>query len=184
MGRQKDIRISRDEIILTERCRLRYPQESDIPHIWSASQTPGFNDGLSWDPPSSIAEINEPFRRAQASWDDGDDYGFTIESRESDEFLGWVAIHGGESEGAWSIGYWIHPTQQGHGYAAECARAIVEFGFSRLRAKVITACHATWNTASAHVLQRAGMTYLGRNPKGYKKNDEWVESCDYEIRSG
>ena len=183
MSDQRATLPGRDEVILTERCRLRYPSESDIPHIWSASQTPNFNDGLSWEPPNSIDEIAEPLRRAQASWDDGEDLNCVIETRPGKEFVGWVAIHRGERDGEWSIGYWIHPAQQGRGYAAECARAIVEFGFSRLNAKRISASHATWNTASGQVLRKAGMKYVRRNPEGFKKAGVWIEVFEYEVNS-
>ncbi|MEM1174796.1 MAG: GNAT family N-acetyltransferase [Pseudomonadota bacterium] len=174
--------IRTDKSVLTERCRLRFPDVADIPHIWTASRTPGFNDGLSWEPPIRLEDIHEPLRRAQTLWKNGIDYNFVIESRDEKAFIGWIAIHSGDTEGTWSIGYWIHPAQQGNGYAVECARAIVKFGFSVLHASLITASHASWNSASGHVLRRAGLTYRRTNPRGFKKLDAWVEVFEYDIR--
>jgi len=183
MNLQNETLVSRDEEIFTARCRLRYPDESDIPHIWSASQTPNFNDGLRWEPPANIVEIKEPFRQAQESWDSGREYNWTIESKENYDFIGWISIRREPEAGEWSIGFWVHPTMQGQGFATECASSVLEFGFSRLKAKVITAAHATWNTASSRVLRRIGMNCVRTNPKGFKKNRQWVEEFEYEVRS-
>ena len=183
MNSQNDTLVGRAEEILTARCRLRCPDESDIPHIWSASQTPNFNDGLRWEPPSNIAEMKGPFRRALQSWASGSEYSWTIESRENHDFIGWISIRRESEDGEWSIGFWVHPTQQGQGFATECASSVLEFGFSRLRAKVITSAHATWNTASGRVLRRIGMKYVRTNPRAFKKNQQWVEEFEYEARS-
>ncbi|MDJ0759070.1 MAG: GNAT family N-acetyltransferase [Woeseiaceae bacterium] len=182
MNHSGEFGICRDESIVTARCRLRYPQESDIPHIWSASQTPNFNDGLRWSPPDDIAEMSEPFRAAQERWTSGEEYSWAIESRADRDFIGWISIRREPEEGVWSIGFWTHPTRQGQGFATECAAAMLEFGFSRLNASMITAAHAPWNTASGRVLQRIGMRCVRRNPTGFEKNREWVEELEYEIR--
>ena len=179
-----DIHVDRDEVIVTDRCRLRYPQESDIAHIWSACKTPHFNDGLPWGPPASIAEIKQPFRAAQARWVSGDEYSFAVESQATREFIGWISIRREAEAGSWSIGFWVHPKQQGQGFASECAAAILDFGFSRLDATLITAAHAVWNAASGRVLRRIGMRRVRTNPTGFRNNDEWVEECEYAISRG
>ena len=183
MNRQNELLVGRDEEIITTRCRLRYPDESDIPHIWSASQTPNFNDGMRWEPPSSIGEIKEPLRKAQESWASGNHYNWAIESKKNRDFIGWISIRRESGEREWSIGFWVHPAKQSQGFATECAASVLEFGFSRLGAKIITAAHATWNTASGRVLRRIGMTYVRTNPRGFKKNNAWVEEFEYEIRT-
>lgn len=183
MKRRSDALVGRDEEIATARCRLRYPDESDIPHIWSASQTPNFNDGLAWEPPTSMAEIEEPLRRAQESWDSGNEYSWTIESRKNRHFVGWISIRRESGNREWSLGFWIHPAEQGKGFAAECAAAVLEFGFSRLGAEVITAAYAAWNTASGRVLRRIGMEHVRTIPSGPEKNREQVDWFEYEIRA-
>jgi len=183
MNRKYEGLISRDAEIETARCRLRFPDESDIPFIWSASQTPNFNDGLRWEAPSSIAEIAKPLRRAQESWASGNEYSWAIESKENRDFIGWISIRRESKDGEWSIGFWVHPTKQGRGFATECAAAVLEFGFSHLAAEIITAAHATWNTATGRVLRRIGMKCVRTNPRGFKRNQEWVEEFKYEVKS-
>lgn len=167
--------------ILSERCRLRYPNEKDIPYIWSATRVAGFNDGMLWEPPKHIGELDEPLRRAEESWAEGDSFTWTIETRDADEFVGRISIRTEPGIGAWSIGFWIHPSVQGRGYATEAAKAIVEFGFAHLDARIITAAHATWNEASGRVLRHTGMRKVRLNPRGFRKKGEWVEEYEYEI---
>lgn len=175
--------ITPDEEILTNRCRLRYPHVSDIAHVWSASRTSGFNDGLAWDPPSDISELEEPLNHSWDAWIEGNAYSWTVESKENGAFIGRIVIRREVHDREWSIGFWIHPIKQGKGYASEVAKAIIEFGFTRLKADVITAAHATWNQASGAVLQHIGMTWVRTNPRGFRKQGNWVEEFEYEIRN-
>lgn len=180
MKRQSETPLKHDEEIVTTRCRLRFPDEADIPHIWSASQTPGFNDGLAWKSPANISEIEAPLRKAQESWFSGDEYSWTIKLLANHDFIDWISIRKESEDREWSIGGWVHPANQGQGFATECVAAVLEFGFSRLGARVITAAHAAWNTASGHVLRRIGMEHVRTKPGKVEKNDEWFE---YEPRA-
>lgn len=59
------------------------------------------------------------------------------------------------------IGYWIHPSYQGHGYVTEAVQAITTFSFETLGAKrVEIRCDAD-NDRSAAVARRAGFTLEG-----------------------
>ncbi|MEM9402316.1 MAG: GNAT family N-acetyltransferase [Pseudomonadota bacterium] len=180
MNRHSETVVSRDQEIETERCRLRYPNENDIPHIWSASQTPNFNDGLAWEPPSSMADIKEPLRRAQASWVAGKEYSWAIESRQSRDFVGWISIRREKGDREWSMGFWVHPAEQGRGFAKECAAAVLEFGLSHLQANVVTATAAKWNSASSRVLERIGMKRVHTDRRGVNPNPDWI---DFEVRA-
>ncbi|MEM9743817.1 MAG: GNAT family N-acetyltransferase [Pseudomonadota bacterium] len=175
--------IAIDEVLLTERCRLRYPRHSDIEGVWSATRTPGFNDGLAWEAPTSLSELEQPLKDAWQAWQDGNAYSWVIEDRNSCAFLGRIAIRRTQAEGEWSIGFWIHPDQQQRGLATEAAREVVSFGFDRLGAKVISAAHATWNVASGRVLARIGMTRMRINPQGLRKRGAWVAEYEYEVRA-
>jgi hypothetical protein len=44
-------------ILQTERLQLRDISLSDINLVWSASRTPGFNDGMVWEPPENKEEL-------------------------------------------------------------------------------------------------------------------------------
>lgn len=169
--------------IVTPRCRLRRPHESDIPHVWSATRIDGFNDGMRWDPPERIEDLKAPLRNAIAAWQAGTHFTFTVENRVTSEFIGRISIRRESGEHEWSIGFWIHPSHQRNGYAKEAATAIIGFGFDRLGAESITAAHATWNQASGKVLESIGMEFVRVNPRGFKKRGVWVEEREYKIES-
>lgn len=59
------------------------------------------------------------------------------------------------------LGYWIGKPYWGQGFATEAARAVIGYGFSVLNLNRIYARHMKQNTASGHVMEKAGMTYEG-----------------------
>lgn len=128
-------------------------------------------------------ELEEPLRRNKIAWQQGVSFTWSIDSRDEGKFLGRIDIRQEPVVGEWSIGFWIHPTAQGHGYATEAARAIVGFGFDQLSAVTISAAHATWNEASRKVLEAIGMVRLRSNPEGFMKRGEWVEEYEYEMHA-
>lgn len=167
--------------IETQRCRLRRPSAEDIPHVYSATQHPGFNDGMLWDPPDSEHDLVEPLCHALEAWDTGKAYSFTIDGLTNHGFLGRISIRPIKAKDAWNIGFWLHPDHQGHGYMRESASALLRLGFIELNAKVIEACCATWNTKSEKVLQVIGMLYQEHIPRGYQKRGQWVPESRYAI---
>ncbi len=172
--------------LVTTRCRLRAPSAGDIPFIFSATRVPGFNEGMAWDAPDSEAELAERFHHNQRAWARKEEFTFTIDALDSDVFLGRIVIRKDQkaADGTWNIGYWIHPYSQSRGYATEAGRAVVDFGFDRLEASVITAAAATWNVASERVLEKLGMKLISRIPHGFLKRGEWVAEHGYAISRG
>ena len=157
----------------TERLVLRIPNESDIPHIFSAAKVPGFTDGMLWNPPKSSDELLETLEQNLKSWRAGTAYNFTIEDKSSGEFLGRISIR--ENKNLHSIGFWTHPKHQRKGIMKEALAEILRFGFEDLGLERIEACHALWNIASKKVLQACGMKFVKYLQHSYKKNGKWVE---------
>lgn len=166
--------------LTTPRCRLRAPAQADIPHIFSASRHAGFNDGMQWDPPDSEDELTKRYEENLAAWQSGHSFTFSIEAKSDGTFLGRIAIRRTPDRSVWNMGFWLHPSQQGNGFMTEAAQAIVAFGFERLGAKAIEACHATWNVRSRRVLERIGMSETKFVPQGFLKRSEWVP--EYRMR--
>ena len=168
--------IALDLVLETPRCRLRAPSEADVPHVFSASRVPGFSDGMVWSPPETVEELYGPLERNLAAWRAGTAYTFTVETSEL-VFVGRVALRQTAQDG-WNLGFWTHPEQQGRGYTAEAATAVLQFGFTRLGAERVEACHALWNLKSRRVLEQLGMVFVRHVPKGFAKNGVWVaEDC-------
>jgi ribosomal-protein-alanine N-acetyltransferase len=166
--------------IQTPRCILRRFSREDIPFVFSASQCAGFCDGMKWNPPASEEELIEPYNNALEAWNSGKAYLFTIDCKHNRKPLGRIVIRQEETD-CWTIGYWIHPERQGHGYMTESATAILDFGFKTLSAVKISASHAVWNIASRKVLEKIGMKFVTHAPQGFLKNGKWVAEDILEI---
>lgn len=172
--------------LTTERLVLRKISREDVDYVWSAAHTPGFLDGMTWDAPKDHEEIHSYTDMVLADWDAGTKYPFTIEDKEG-AFIGRieVAFHP-ELGKTWGLGYWIHPTQQGHGYATEAAKEVVRFTFEELKADSIVSSHAVWNEASGKVLRKIGMKHTGFSDDRSIKNgvprrmaEFWLDRKDW-----
>lgn len=68
----------------------------------------------------------------------------------------------------YEIGWHLKRTVWGNGYATEAAKAILDYGFKTLKLSVIYSITRSENTASLKVIQRLGMTPIGRTTQYYK----------------
>jgi [ribosomal protein S5]-alanine N-acetyltransferase len=165
----------------TARCRLRCPAVEDIPLVFSATRFAGFNRGMQWEPPTTIDELDEPFRENLLAWEAGILFSFTIADPISDCLLGRIGIHKTNRLDVWNLGFWTHPEHQGRGYMTAAATAMIEFGFERLGATRIEASHALWNKASQRVLEKVGMRFTRYIPHAFQKKGQWIEANKMEI---
>jgi RimJ/RimL family protein N-acetyltransferase len=58
------------------------------------------------------------------------------------------------------VGYTIAPRHQGQGYATEAVRALVDYAFDTLGARVIRAYTEESNEPSKAVMRKAGLTHI------------------------
>jgi RimJ/RimL family protein N-acetyltransferase len=79
------------------------------------------------------------------------------------------------------IGYVLNRNFWSQGYATEAARALLEFGFNKLKLHRIFATCDIKNVASAHVLEKIGMRQEGHfHENGWVKG-RWRDSLLYAI---
>lgn len=170
-----------DTTLSTQRLCLKAVDYSEVDLIWDASRRVGFTDGMTWDPPASREEIVEITRRTIASWQQGTDYVFTI-FLPTGVAIGRVGFHQQTDPNTWNLGFWIRAEHWGKGYAAEAARAVLDFGFTVLKAEKCVTSHAVWNTQSQSVIKRLGFELTGENPVGFFKKGKPVAEYEYELR--
>ena len=167
--------IHKSIVLESKNLRLRFPALEDLPFIFSATRTSGFNDGMLWDPPKSEEELIIPYHNGIKAWEEGKDFAFTIENNLTSDFLGRISIRKTKLDDRWNIGFWTHPDHQGKGIMTEAVQLILKFGFEQLEAKTIESCHALWNKASEKVLIRNGLKFEFYLEKGFMKKGKWVE---------
>jgi [ribosomal protein S5]-alanine N-acetyltransferase len=173
--------ISRDFTIETPRCLLRCPSVEDIPHVFSATRFAGFNNGMQWEAPETIDELEEPLSTSLLAWDRGKVFSFTIADPASNRLCGRIGICKTDRPNVWNLSFWTHPEHQGKGYMTESVIAILEFGFSRLDATQIEASYALWNKSSQRVLEKVGMKFVAYIPHAFQKRGRWVEANKTSI---
>ncbi len=79
------------------------------------------------------------------------------------------------------MGYELAPQYWGNGYATEAARAVVDFGFKKLKLHRVSALCVAGNDRSAKVLERLGFRLEGwLKQDDYFKN-QWWDTQIYAI---
>jgi [ribosomal protein S5]-alanine N-acetyltransferase len=170
-----------DFTIQTARCLLRRPSADDIPHVFSATRFAGFNDGMQWEPPATIEELDEPLQENLRDWDEGKMFGFTIVDPAVNSLLGRIGIRKTSRADVWNLGFWTHPEHQGRGYMTEAVTAMLRFGFEELGATQIEASYALWNKSSRRVLEKVGMKFIAYIPHAFQKKGHWIEANKMSI---
>ncbi|MDB4979051.1 MAG: hypothetical protein JWM56_1237 [Candidatus Peribacteria bacterium] len=170
-------------ILETERCFLRPPSVDDHDEVWTAAHhEANITKGMLWDPPKTKEEMNDWTERSVSGWKQGNNLSWTIENKNTKEFLGRIVIRQQENmKNTWYMGYWIHPEQEGKGYTTEAAKAVRDAGFKIMKIDTLISSHADWNIGSGRVLAKIGMRHTGHNPKGFIKHGKNVPEEEYKM---
>lgn len=86
--------------------------------------------------------------------------------RERGEVVGWISLGHAPNflTTDWVVGYLLRREYWGRGYATEALTAVLDYGFDVLKVpRIYAECYVA-NTASARVMERAGMRFVGRVP--------------------
>ena len=89
-----------------------------------------------------------------------------------------------ENEREGDLGYILGRESWGHGFATEVAMALVEAGFEQLGLTRIFAICDVNHAASAHVLEKAGLTRTGVLKRYREAKGRWRDMYRYEILGG
>ncbi|MFE4533570.1 GNAT family N-acetyltransferase [Streptomyces scopuliridis] len=164
----------------TPRLRLRSLAEDDLDRVVALDNDPGvrrFIDGGR--PVSRETARTETLPRllGRGFW--------AAEESATGAWLGWFCLEP-ESEQDWRVvelGYRLHRSAWGHGYATEGARALVRAAFTGLGTERVTAQTMTVNTASRRVLEKAGLSYVRTFFEEWPETIEGSEQGDvaYEL---
>ncbi len=169
--------------IRTKRLLLRELQYSDLEAVHKYSSDPEVVRHMDWGPNSdnddkqfverTIARQKERPRR---------NFTLAITMKDTKSLIGSCGIHKSnitDREG-W-IGYCLSRQYWGRGFGTETARALLHFGFENLNLHRIFATCAPANTASAHVLEKAGMRLEGHFRQHRWTKRKWRDSLVYAI---
>ena len=93
-----------------------------------------------------------------------------------DYLVGGIGLYLQEN-GIYELGYWLGEEYWGQGIATEASRAMLAFGFNKLKQTRIEACYLDGNDASANVLKKLDFVNLGETMRFCKLHNK--EMKDY-----
>jgi RimJ/RimL family protein N-acetyltransferase len=138
-----------------------------------------------YDDPLTIEKAREKVERlvkSRALEAEDDWLAAAITVRESGAFVGDVAFHWvSVQHRTGEIGFVLDPRHQGHGYATEAARALLDWGFGTFGLHRIIGRTEARNSASARVLERLGMRLEAHLVENEWVKDEWQSELVYAI---
>jgi len=124
-----------------------------------------------WEPEQSAAfhtldETRDWILRASADWLLRKRFSMGMWHIETQRYLGGLGLHPRQPDGwsipAFSIGYWVRVSEQGHGYVTEAVRLLTAYAFDALHAQRVEITCDARNVRSMGVAERVGFVQEGR----------------------
>lgn len=165
----------------TQRCWLRFLELSRASDVLACVTDPRFPKNLPWASATTLEAVRERIRVLHSKWDEGHSYCFSIDDRHSGEYLGQITLSRDSEPRTWSLAFLISPSKWGQGFATECARRVLKFGFIELQARRIWAGAARENQPSLRVIEKLGMNHFRSNPEGYTIAGQPIPTEDFEL---
>jgi RimJ/RimL family protein N-acetyltransferase len=149
-----------DVIIETERLLLRKFTVEDAPLIYELNFDPDVIR-YTYDPVKDIEHATQVLEQVilpqYALYNHGR---WAVHLKPQLEFIGWCGLKCIPQRDEIDLGYRFKKQYWGKGYATEAAYACIQYGFKKLDLKRIIGRAIPENTASLHVLEKCGMTFL------------------------
>jgi len=144
----------------TERLLLRPAQEVDAAPIFERyAQDPEVTRFLIWKPHRSVTQTHEFIQRCQRVWSEGTAYPWVIIRKADHLLLGMIELRpdGHKAE----VDYVLARDAWGHGYMTEALRTVVARALAEPQIWQVWAYCQVQNSASARVLEKAGLRREG-----------------------
>lgn len=164
------------KIIETDRLYLRELTIDDAEHMYhlnSDTEVLKFTGDI----PFESAESAKIFLK---NYDHYKKYGlgrWAVIQKNNQEFLGWCGLKYTAEVNEYDVGFRFFKKQWNKGFATESGKACINFGFQKLKLKVILGRAKKENKNSIRVLEKIGLTYV----KPFDFQGE--EGVIYEIKN-
>jgi len=154
--------------IRTKRLELRPVRVTDAAAFFDHARIPEVAENAGF-LPKSIGETRQYLRRSAAEWRKAkpERMTFSILLKPGAVWVGSLELRW-LYDGVAEIGFFIHPSRWGNGFATEAARAALDRAFRRYHAHRVQGSCWVRNAASIKVLRRLGLRKEGRL-RGYAK---------------
>jgi len=147
-------------VLDTPRLRLRKPVMSDAAPIFSKyAQDSEVTRFLSWQPHRTIQETEAFLRQCMAHWDEESSFGYVMVRKSDGGVLGTIGLK--LQDHAASAGYVLAKRYWGRGYTTEALIALRDLALAQAHIYRFWAVCDVDNTASARVMEKAGLSREG-----------------------
>lgn len=106
---------------------------------------------------------------------------FPVVLIEKDLLIGHMVFHQYFGEHTYEIGWVFNPKYYSKGYASEAAKALLNFGFGKMKLHRIIATCQPENIASYRVMEKIGMRREGHFKKCIPNGSEWWDEYYYAV---
>ena len=168
----------------TERLRLRPFEPGDLEALHGIYSDPSVTRWL-YDDPRTLEETRELLSRKVAGAAvraEGDWLSAAVVVRASGMFAGDLSLlWASEAHRQGELGFAFHPHHQGHGYATEASRPLLEFAFATLGLHRVVGRLEPRNVGSARVLEKLGMRREAHLVENEWVKGEWQSELVYAL---
>lgn len=123
--------------------------------------------------PYTEAMAVEWIDRHDAWWQNNERYEWAIVHTQTNQLMGAIGLGYHPTHNHGELGYWMGEPFWNQGYASEAAQAIIKWAFEVKNYHRVFARHFLFNPASRKVMEKAGMTYEGRQIEHMYKNGRY-----------
>ena len=145
--------------LVTDRLVLRRPSLGDAPAVYEYGRDPDVTRYMTFPTHQSRADAESFLAACGPRWDAGQEYCWLIALRDQGRVIG--AISARVRGHATDIGYVLARAHWRQGYATEASRAVVAWAAECPETYRVWAVCDVENAASAHVLEKLGMSREG-----------------------
>ena len=178
------MRYAPDWPLVTERLLLRPFSDDDLEALHAMRADPEVNRYL-YGGPLTLDEAREVLDRRIAGASisaEGEWLAAAAVLRGTGELVADVVLQWASAEHRQGeLGFIVAPEHQGHGYATEASRPLLDFGFETLGLHRIVGRLEARNAASARVLEKLGMRREARFVENEWVKGEWQSELVYAL---
>ncbi|GAB3437007.1 GNAT family N-acetyltransferase [Massilia solisilvae] len=169
-------------VLSTARLRLRWMIEADAPAHFAVFSDPEVTRFWSSGPWTDMQQAVDAIGRELAAYRDGSAVRFAVELADQPGLIGTVSLHRFVDQSRrCEIGYAFGREHWNKGYAAEAAKAVLDYGFRVLDLNRVEADIDPRNLASARVLERLGFRKEGFLPERWIVQGEPADTLYYGL---
>lgn len=126
--------------------------------------------------------VNELLQKYISSYESPDYYRWAVISKETGECIGQIAYFLVDTKNHFAeIEYCIGAQFQRRGLCTEAAKAVIDYGFSKIALHKVQICHNSLNMPSKRVIEKCGFCYEGTLRDFFYMNGRYVDRLYYSI---